>query len=171
MAETPDGLLARARQARADMRDHVTFAPRKLAEAWDELDALLSAGGPLPAAWYAKGGMITEGEYASPPRVVPQGKVYDVTLTTAGEEFYQVPGSRLREMRDALAGKDAEIARLTAELDAARNTPVEYVPAGGLEAAMAADPDREDGCVLREMGGERRAFAWKAATGEWEQIA
>lgn len=70
----------------------------------------------------------------------------------------------------AIADKDAEIARLTAELDDARNVPVEYVPTAGVEAAMAADPSREDGSVLRETGGQHRAWAWKAAAREWEQV-
>ena len=70
----------------------------------------------------------------------------------------------------AIADKDAEISRLTAELDDARNVPVEYVPTAGVEAAMAADPSREDGSVLRETGGQRRAWAWRAATKEWERV-
>lgn len=68
----------------------------------------------------------------------------------------------------ALADKDAEIARLRAELDAASDAPVEYVTTAGLEAAMTADPAREDGSVLRCTDGERQAFAWRAAKGEWE---
>ena len=68
----------------------------------------------------------------------------------------------------ALAGKDAEIARLQAELDATSDVPVEYVVEAGLAAAMAADPHREDGALLRTTDGSRRAFAWRKAAGEWE---
>jgi len=70
----------------------------------------------------------------------------------------------------ALADKDAEISRLQAELDAASGTPVEYVTEAGLAAAMAADPLREDRTVLRCTDGERKAWAWRAATREWEQV-
>jgi hypothetical protein len=70
----------------------------------------------------------------------------------------------------SLADTDAEISRLTAELDAARNVPVEYVITVGLEAAMAADPHREDGTILRATDGKREAYAWKAAAKEWEQV-
>ena len=68
----------------------------------------------------------------------------------------------------ALAEKDAEIARLQAELDAAAEHPVEYVTTSGLAAAMAADTHREDGAVIRVTDGERQAFTWRAAKGEWE---
>jgi len=74
------------------------------------------------------------------------------------------------EAANLLAEASAEIARLTAELDSHRNTPVELVPTAGIEAAMAADPGREDGSVLREMGGLKRAWAWKAATKTWEVL-
>jgi hypothetical protein len=70
----------------------------------------------------------------------------------------------------SMAGKDAEISRLTAELDAARNVPVEYVITAGLEAAMAADPHRKDGSVIRTTDGKREAYAWKAAAKTWEQV-
>jgi len=70
----------------------------------------------------------------------------------------------------ALHEARAEIARLRAELDAASDVPVEYAPTAGLEAAMAADPHREDGSVLRETGGQKRAWAWRAATETWEQV-
>ena len=67
----------------------------------------------------------------------------------------------------AIADKDAEIARLQAELDAASDVPVEYVTTSGLEAAMTADPSREDGAILRVTDGQRQAFAWRKAAGEW----
>ena len=73
-------------------------------------------------------------------------------------------------LRLTLADKDAEIARLTAELDSMRDVPVEYVTEAGLEAAMTADPGRQDGTVLRETNGARRAFEWHAKTGEWARI-
>ena len=59
----------------------------------------------------------------------------------------------------ALADKDAEIARLQAELDAASDVPVEYVTEAGLAAAMAADPHREDGSLLRVTDGKQQAWA------------
>jgi hypothetical protein len=65
---------------------------------------------------------------------------------------------------------DAELDRLRAELDGLREVPVEYVTPRALEAAMAADPGREDGSILRETSGERRAFAWRAAAREWVQV-
>lgn len=68
----------------------------------------------------------------------------------------------------ALADKDAQIARLQAGLDSASDTPVEYVTTSGLEAAMAADPAREDGAVIRVTDGNRQAFAWRVAKREWE---
>jgi len=66
----------------------------------------------------------------------------------------------------ALREASAKIVRLTA----ARNVPVEYVITSGLEAAMAADPHREDGTILRTTDGERKAWAWKAAAKTWEQV-
>jgi hypothetical protein len=70
-----------------------------------------------------------------------------------------------------LAEKDAEIARLTAELDSLRDAPVEHVTSeAALAAAMTADPGREDGSVLRETYGAKRAWAWRAATREWELV-
>lgn len=91
--------------------------------------------------------------------------------------MYEVPGERLTamtneitELRRSLADKDAEIARLTAELDSMRDVPVEYVTEAGLEAAMTADPHRQDGTILRETDGGKRAFEWKAAAKTWEQI-
>jgi len=147
MADSTDTLLARAREA---WHDYVDTAPHPapstaalLALNFHELDVLLSSGGPLPAAWAA---------------CEPARPVTDVPLPV------RVPGSAM------LAECGAEIARLTAELDAARNVPVEYVITAGLEAAMAVDPHREDGTVLRVTDGAKRAFAWKAATREWEQI-
>jgi hypothetical protein len=91
--------------------------------------------------------------------------------------MYEVPGERLTAMTDTIAAlrrelaeRDARIARLTAELDGLRSVPVEYVTERGLEAAMAADPDRPDGAVLRCTDGQQRAWAWKAAAREWEQV-
>lgn len=77
----------------------------------------------------------------------------------------------IRDLHRALADRDAEIARLQAELDGMRQVPVEYAPTAALEAAMAVDPAREDGTILRETGGERRAFEWKAQAGEWVRIS
>lgn len=69
-----------------------------------------------------------------------------------------------------LADQEAKIARLEAELDGLRDIPVEYVTAAGLEAAMAADPHRENGARIRETGGAKRTFAWRAAKQEWEAV-
>ena len=149
MADSTDTLLARARDA---VTRYAQAKPGSLGEnmaaadlgcAFDELDVLLSSGGPLPAAW---------------ADCEPVRPVTDVPLPV------RVPGSAM------LAECGAEIARLTAELDAARNVPVEYVITAGLEAAMAVDPHREDGTVLRVTDGKREAWAWKAAAREWEQI-
>lgn len=76
--------------------------------------------------------------------------------------------ARLHDAERRLAERDAEIARLTAELDAMRPVPVEYVTTAGLEAAMAADPAREDGCLLRVTDGRRESYAWRPAAGTWE---
>lgn len=56
MADTPDDLLERARRAWQDWKDaqHRTdaeMAAIRLAMAWENLDTLLTAGGPLPVAW------------------------------------------------------------------------------------------------------------------------
>jgi hypothetical protein len=70
----------------------------------------------------------------------------------------------------AVAEKDSEIDRLTAQLDQMRDVPVEYVTERGLEAAMASDPDREDGALLRTTDGKRQAWAWNASAKTWEQV-
>lgn len=70
-----------------------------------------------------------------------------------------------------VAERDAEIARLQAELGALSPHPVEYVTTSGLEAAKAAGPDREDGSVLRLTDGARRAFTWRAAGKAWEPLS
>jgi uncharacterized coiled-coil protein SlyX len=102
----------------------------------------------------------------------------------ADDAMYEVPGTRLRELTDEIAGQAAEITRLRgqiaeknaaidrlqAELDGLREVPVEYVTPGALKAAMTADPAREDGAILRETSGEKRAFQWQAGTREWAQI-
>ena len=93
-------------------------------------------------------------------------------LKSAHPEHHTVSTEALRGVLDlafrALADKDAEIARLQAELDATSPHPVELVTTAGLEAAMAADPAREDGTLLRLMDGDRGAFAWRAARQVWE---
>lgn len=101
----------------------------------------------------------------------------DVTCRNGcGLNYAEISGGKIREclatvqLRRALADRDAEIARLHAELDGMREVPVEYAPTAALEAAMNADPGREDGTILRETGGERRAFEWKAQAGEWVRI-
>jgi hypothetical protein len=75
------------------------------------------------------------------------------------------------EFRRVIAERDAEIARLHAELDGMRQVPVEYASTAALEFAMATVPAREDGTILRETGGEKRAFEWKAAAGEWVRVS
>lgn len=82
----------------------------------------------------------------------------------------EVAASPVGDWPRILAGKDAEIARLQAEIDDLREVPVEYVPEAGLHAAMTADPGREDGTILRETNGRKRAFEWKAAAKTWEQV-
>ena len=99
---------------------------------------------------------------------IEAGEIADTWAPDVSERAALISG--LAAALRSLAEKDAEISRLTAELDATRNAPVEYVITAGLEAAMAADPHREDGTILRTTDGEREAWAWKAATKEWEQI-
>ena len=138
MADSADDLLARAREARQAWLDSNCIQDGCLEaadEAYAELDALLSSGGPPPAAWKRS----------------PVIATLDATPAV-------------------LAERDAEIARLTAELDAIRAVPVEHVITAGLEAAMTADPNREDGAVIRVTDGQRKAYVWKAATREWEQV-
>jgi len=120
-------------------------------------------GGAMRRAWRQDGqrGATEPSDWTPPPLA------FDF-------EQPQPPERRVRAMHgeaaNLLAEATAEIARLTAELDGRRDTPVEYVPTAGIEAAMAADPNREDGAVLREMGGQRRAWAWRVAAGEWGQV-
>jgi hypothetical protein len=141
MADTPDDLLARARKMRnawldaPDRSDAEFEGAQDMYRAFHDLDRLLSAGGPLPAAW------------KRPPVIAT---------------LYATPA--------VLAERDAQISRLTAELDAARNVPVEYVITSGLEAAMAADPHREDGTILRATDGKREAWRWSATAKTWEQV-
>jgi hypothetical protein len=95
-------------------------------------------------------------------------------LKSAHPEHRAVSVEALRGVFDlafrAIADKDAEIARLQAELDAASEHPVEYVTISGLEAAMTVDPHREDGALLRLTDGDRQAFAWRAARQVWEPV-
>lgn len=91
------------------------------------------------------------------------------TEVTARPWMRRAAGGALAFLRGQLSEKDAEIARLRAELDGLREVPVEYVTPGALKAAKAV-PGREDGTILRETGGEKRAFAWRAAAGEWVQV-
>jgi len=73
MADTPDDLLARARQAMTDDLYALGAggAYIELKDAVSELDLLLSAGGPLPAAWVpAAGRPVTD-----VPRVVADREV------------------------------------------------------------------------------------------------
>jgi hypothetical protein len=79
--------------------------------------------------------------------------------------------AEIRRLHAVLAERNTEIGRLQAELDATSDVPVEYVVEAGLAAAMAADPHREDRSVLRTTDGERKAWAWKAATREWELLS
>lgn len=81
---------------------------------------------------------------------------------------FHVMADKDAEMSRSLAEKDAEIARLRAELDELRDAPVEYVPTAGIEAALDI-PGREDRAMIRETGGQKRAFEWKAAAKTWEQ--
>ena len=104
-------------------------------------------------------------------RIANAAGIFRQTWTAASiSEVCDMIAAWCRDRAALLAEKDAQIARLAAELDDCRNVTVELVPTAGIEAAMAADPDREDGVVLREMGGQKRAWAWRAATREWEQV-
>ena len=78
--------------------------------------------------------------------------------------------ARAREAQERWDEAIAEISRLTAELDAVRAVPAEYVITAGLEAAMTADPHRADGMILRVTDGKREAYVWKAAAKTWEQV-
>jgi hypothetical protein len=98
------------------------------------------------------------------------GQAAAQTMVTVREGTRPDPRGALADLRRMLAESRAEVSRLTSQLDQMRDVPVEYVTERGLEAAMAADPDREDGSVLRTTDGQKRAWAWKAATREWEQV-
>jgi len=103
-----------------------------------------------------------------------QAKDAEIRDLRAAAGGYAAEVSRLRalhaEAARLLGEAAAENARLQAELDAASDHPVEYVTTSGLEAAMAADPHREDGTILRCTDGQRQAFAWNAPAGQWELL-
>lgn len=141
MADSADDLLAAARQALYDW----TVADDRTEAEWNASARLNSAFEMLDHLMMA--GDALPSAWKRPPVIA--------TLDATPE---------------VLAERDAEIARLTAELDATRNESVEYVITAGLEAAMAADPNREDGCLLRVTDGEREAYVWKAAAKTWEQV-
>ncbi len=184
MADSADDLLKQARQAlfdwtvADDRTDAEWNASARLNSAFEMLDHLLSSGGPLPADWADCVPVINvvshipdivdlpDGDqvFAPPPRTALVRKLAEKDAEIARR------GDLLAKAVERMQEKDAEIHRLTAELDATRNVPVEYVITAGLEAAMAADPHRADGDVLRETDGQKRAFAWKAATREWERM-
>jgi hypothetical protein len=92
------------------------------------------------------------------------------TGVTVREGTRPDPRGALADLRRMLAESRAEVSRLTAQLDQMRDVPVEYVTERGLEAAMASDPDREDGALLRTTDGKRQAWAWNAAAKTWEQV-
>ena len=191
MADSADDLLARARQAMTgDLEYDDAFI--ELKDAVSDLDTLLSAGGPLPAAWADCAPVINvvshipdivdlpDGDqvFAPTPRtglireVIDTRRVNELLTSDLNAEVGRHNGTRnrLAVARNEIADREAQISRLTAELDATRNVPVEYVITSGLEAAMAADPHREDGSVLRTTDGKREAWAWKAATSAWDQV-
>ena len=93
------------------------------------------------------------------------------TAPGEGETDAERAGRRfVRDTQRRIADQEAEIDRLKAEIDNLHGIPAEYVTTeAALEAAMAL-PGREDGAVIREAGGQRRAWAWKAAAKEWEQV-
>jgi hypothetical protein len=141
MADTPDDLLAKARAGMGEWLD-----------AEDRSDAEFEAAQRMYQGIYDLDRALSScaplpSAWARPPVIAT------VYATQA-----------------ALAEKDATIARLTAELDEMRDIPVEYVTERVLEAAMAADPHRENGAILRTTDGQKRAWAWKAATREWEPV-
>jgi hypothetical protein len=174
-----------------------TAAGSVLVAAFSQLDFLLCSGGPLPAAWVDCAPVRPVAvllSHADPIRMALElaaatarenhREAFTKALDALDSELEQervgtwAPDvseraaliSGLAAALRSMAGKDAKIHRLTAELDAARNAPVEYVITAGLEAAMAADPHREDGTVIRTTDGKREAWAWKAAAKEWEQV-
>jgi hypothetical protein len=165
MADTADNPLAAARQEAAS----------RMAEAWrrerrmDSADDLLArAREAMTVDLYALG---TGGAYIELKDAVGE---LDAMLSSGGPlpSAWKRPPviATLYATPAVLAERDAKISRLTAELDAARNVPVEYVITAGLEAAMVADPYREDGAILRTTDGKREAWAWKAAVKTWEQV-
>jgi hypothetical protein len=192
MADSADDLLARAREAMADDLYALGAggAYVELKDAVSELDALLSAGGPLPTAWADCTPVRTVADAPGPDGIITAvAHVQDQpslsgtgTLSFPDSEIpdtwaFDEPGSERAALISGLAAalrsmaeKDAEISRLTAELDTARNVPVEYVITAGLEAAMAADPHRTDGTILRATDGKREAWRWSATAKTWEQV-
>ena len=141
MADSADDLLAAARQALYDW----TVAD-------DRTDAERNASARLNSAFEMLDHLMMAGD------PLPSAWKRPPVIAT----LYATP--------EVLAERDAEIARLTAELDATRAVPVEYVITAGLEAAMAADPHREDGAVIRVTDGQRKAYVWKATARTWEQV-
>ena len=100
-----------------------------------------------------------------------EGRAADAVryLTAADAEIAKLRALH-GEAANLLGEAGTEIARLQAEIDAASDHPPEYVIEAGLAAAMAADPHREDGARLRTTDGERKAWAWRKAKGEWEPL-
>lgn len=165
---TPDELLAKARAGMgewldAEDRSDAEFeAAQRMYQGIYDLDRLLSSGAPLPSAW-ARGDSRD---------LIDTKRVNELLTSDLNDEVgrHNQTRNRLAAARDEIAGRDARIARLQAELDAASDVPVEYVVEAGLAAAMAADPHRDDGALLRCTDGERKAWAWKAATRIWEPV-
>jgi hypothetical protein len=170
MADKADEMLARARQAR-DIWKGTRSGSENERDASDELvrwfgglDRLLSSGAPLPSAWERRDDPVVR-EMLS--RLPPRLSAAQRHVRGDFRDEYEDAGW----LRTRLAEKDAEIRRLTAELDDARHVPaVEYATSpAALEAAMTADPGRENGVVLRETYGQKREFAWRKGRQQWEQ--
>jgi hypothetical protein len=69
--------------------------------------------------------------------------------------MYEVPGDRLRELREEIGDLKAENERLRAELDAAGRRHVLLCPASAMMDAMEASLDEEPGTIMRatDQGG------------------
>lgn len=95
--------------------------------------------------------------------------LYDWTVADDRTDAEWNASARLNsafEMLDHLLSSGGPLPAAWADCD----VPVEYVITAGLEAAMAADPHREDGAIIRVTDGKREAYTWKAATKEWGQV-
>lgn len=156
MADSADEILANVRRARQDwfVMDPRSEPERKAAEEladWvNELDTLLSSGGPLPTDWAAR-----------PDETVRP--VQDVPLTDAGLPTRHAAEYHLRQALEAIAalreeitgarlmlsGLSGENARLKAELDVHQGRDVLLCMDRDAQAAMDASRNERPGTILR----------------------